>query len=212
MTTQLSLYNEALRLCGERKLASLTEDREPRRLLDQVWDDNAINYVLEQGQWNHALRATMLEYNPSMEQAFGYQYAFEKPTDYIRLVGLCSDERYNVPLTQYTEEAGFWFADLDVIYIQYISNDASYGADMSLWPETFTRYVASYLASEIVDRLTQNSSLWDKVYGIMNRRLTDARSKDALNQPTQFPPTGRWVSARLGGVRKDRGSRNNLVG
>ena len=212
MATQLSLYNEALRIIGERKLASLTENREPRRILDAVWDNGAINYCLEQGQWNFAIRSAKLEYNPSMEQPYGYQYAFERPSDLIRLTSLCSDEYFNVPLTQYTEEGGFWFSDLDEIYIKYVSNDTSYGKDYSLYPETFMRYVASYLASEIVDRLTQNNALWDKIYGVMRRRLTDARSKDAMSDPTAFPPTGAWVGSRRGGARSDRGNRNRLIG
>ena len=33
---QLSLYNNALTVLGERKIASLTENREPRRVLDDV--------------------------------------------------------------------------------------------------------------------------------------------------------------------------------
>ena len=212
MATQLSLYNEALRLCGERKLASLTENREPRRVLDSVWDENAINYCLEQGQWKFAIRTAKLEYNPSMEQAYGYQYAFEKPSDFIRITAFCSDEYFNVPLTQFAEEGGFWFSDLDEVYIQYVSNDPSYGADYSLYPETYMRYVASYLASEVVDRLTQNNSLWEKLDKVMRKRLTDARSKDAMNGPTKFLPTGQWLSSRRGSSRSDRGHRNNLIG
>ena len=212
MATQLSLYNEALRLCGERKLASLTENREPRRLLDSVWDANAVNYCLEQGQWKFAIRTAKLEYNPSMEPSFGYQYGFDKPTDLVRLTALCSDEYFNVPLTQYSEEAGYWFSDLDEIYIQYVSNDASYGSDYSLYPETYMRYVASYLAAEIIDRLTQNNALWDKVYGLMKKRLSDARSKDALAGPTKFLPAGSWINSRRGNARTDRGNRNNLIG
>lgn len=212
MATKLSLYNEALRICGERKLASLTEDREPRRLLDDVWDEGAIDYCLEQGQWNFAIRSAKLEYAPSIDPAFGYQYAFERPIDFVRLAAFCSDEYYNVPLTQFSEEGGFWFSDLDEIYIKYVSNDASYGTDYSLYPQTFVRYVAAYLASEIIDRLTQNNSLWDKTYRLMQKRLIDARSKDAMNEPTQFPPTGRWVSSRRGGARSDRGNRNSLTG
>lgn len=212
MATQLSLYNEALRICGERKLASITEDREPRRLLDGVWDGGAIDYCLEQGQWNFAMRSAKLEYAPSIDPAFGYKYAFEKPSDYIRITALCTDEYFNVPLTQYTEEGGFWFSDLDEIYIKYVSNDSSYGSDYSLYPQTFMRYVATYLASEIIDRLTQNASLWDKTYRLMQKRLTDARSKDAMAEPTQFLPTGRWISARRGGGNSDRGNRNSLTG
>ncbi len=38
---QLSLYNRALLIMGQRFLSDLSEEREPRRLLDQVWNDGA---------------------------------------------------------------------------------------------------------------------------------------------------------------------------
>ena len=45
MTTQLFIYNEALGHLGERVLASLTEGREPRRVLDSYWSD-VVAYAL----------------------------------------------------------------------------------------------------------------------------------------------------------------------
>lgn len=215
MATQLSLYNEALLILGERKLASLTEDREPRRVMDTVWDYNTINHVLEQGQWNFATRSAKLEPNPSMEQAFGLAYAYEKPTDFVRLTAMCTDEYYSTPLLGYTEEGGFWFADIDEIYIKYVSNDASYGSDLSLWPETFVRYVAHYLAFRSVKRISQNQTDKDDLEKDMKKALSEARSKDALAQPTEFLPEGQWVKARRGrraGRSNDRGSRSRLTG
>jgi len=215
MATQLSLYNEALLILGERKLASLSEDREPRRVLDTIWDYNTINYVLEKGQWTFATRSAKLEPNPSMEQAYGYAYAYEKPTDYIRLTAMCTDEYYSTPLLGYTEEGGFWFADLDEIYIKYVSNDASFGSDYSIWPETFTRYVAHYLAFRGIKRLSQNQSDKDDIEKDMKNALADAQSKDALAQPTEFPPPGLWTRSRRGrraGRSNDRGNRNRLIG
>ncbi len=46
VTTKLQIFNGALRMCGERKLASLSEDRQPRRLLDDEWADGAVDYCL----------------------------------------------------------------------------------------------------------------------------------------------------------------------
>lgn len=214
MATQLKLYNEALRLCGERKLASLTEDREPRRLLDGVWDAGAIKYCLEEGQWNFALRTAKLEYSPSIEPSFGLRYAFEKPSDFVHLSSFCYDEYFNSPITQFAEEGGFWFAEVDEVYVKYVSEDAAYGTDLSLWPENFTRYVAAYMASEIVDRLTQSDSQYEKVMKAYEKRLVKARSRDAMQGPTQFLPTGSWVRARGHGSyrTRDRGHRGALIG
>lgn len=81
MTTQLDIYNGALLHCGERFLASLTEQREPRRLLDRVWSSNGVKTCLEQGQWNFAMRTIQIDYDPSIAPSFGYARAFQKPND-----------------------------------------------------------------------------------------------------------------------------------
>ena len=54
--TRLQLYNKALLLCGERFLSALTDSNEPRRLLDHVYETDGIDYALEQGAWQFAMR------------------------------------------------------------------------------------------------------------------------------------------------------------
>lgn len=209
--TQLGLYNEALRLVGERRLASLTENREPRRVLDDIWNDDAINFCLEQGYWNFAMRAVQIDASAT-DPAFGYAFAFDKPNDLIRTAGVCEDEYLNVPLTNMLEETGFWFANIDPIYVRYISNADTYGNDFTRWPTTFAKFVAAYLASEAVLTLTQSADKQKTIFALMNQRLKDARSKDAMNDPTAFMPQGSWSASRRGGSRRDRGNRNQLIG
>ena len=56
---KLRAYNGALvEVLGTRPLSSLAEDREPRRVLDQIWAGGAlVRYALERGDWNFATRA-----------------------------------------------------------------------------------------------------------------------------------------------------------
>lgn len=210
-TTQLALYNEALRLIGERRIASLSENREPRRVLDDVWNDGAREYCLEQGQWNFAMRAVEITKSDTVP-AFGYINAFDKPNDFIRTCGVAEDEYFNVPLTRMVEEVGFWFADIDPIYVRYISSSANYGLDLTRWPKTFAKYVAAFLASEVVFTLTQSTEKQSYILQLMQRRLIDARSKDAMGDPTAFAPQGNWTVSRKAGNRRDRGNRNALIG
>ena len=72
MTDRLSIYNDALLLCGERGLASLTENTEPRRLLDQVWNNEGVIKCLELGQWHFAMRGVQVDYDPDLEPSYGY--------------------------------------------------------------------------------------------------------------------------------------------
>lgn len=212
--TKLGLYNGALRLCRERKLLSLTENREPRRLLDDAYGDGstdgAVKACLQMGQWTFAMRSIMLDYSPSVEPDFGYRRAFDQPVDMIRVSAVCSDEYFNCPLTRYADERQFWYADLDTIYVRYVSNHADYGADLSLWPESFVKLVEAYLAKEIVGNLTgDESKAVEKAYKDSRK---EALSLDAQNKPTAFMPRGSWVSARQFDFRRDRGNRGSLIG
>ena len=211
--TQLGLFNEALRILGERQLLSLTENREPLRVLNNIWNDGAVDYCLEQGLWNFATRAVEIDASTTVTQ-FGYVNAFDKPSDHIRTVGVAEDEYFNVPLLRMIEETGFWFADIDPIYVRYISNSDSYGNDMTRWPKTFAKYVASYLASEAAFTITQSPDKKQLAMSEMALRLRDARSKDAMADPTGFAPQGNWSRARQGyrNSTRDRGKRNNLIG
>ncbi len=212
--TKLLLYNAALRLCGEGKLASVSENREPRRLLDDVFNNGGIDYCLEQGMWNFAVRTQQLSSDPAIAPAFGYSQAFALPDDYIRMAQLSTDPYFAQPLIQYSEEGGYIFCEWDTIYLSYISNSTSYGADASLWPQTFKRYVESHFAAEICERLLQNDTKLANIMKIRKTRLTDARSKDAMESPIKFPPVGSWVMARRRGRvnQGDGGNRNSLYG
>lgn len=211
-TTRLLIYNNALRICGERKLASLTENREPRRLLDDVWTSPGVDFCLEQGQWNFAMRTIRIDYDPGVEPDYGYQRAFLKPDDWIRTAGVCTDEFFTNPLLQYFDEANYWYASLDTLYVRYVSNDVAYGGDLGRWPGTFISFVDTYFASQIITKLTQDKERRDAVMKELKRAKRDALNKDAMNDATRMPAPGSWVRARSGGGGRDGGNRGSLIG
>jgi hypothetical protein len=215
MATRLSLYNGALLECGERDLASLSENREPRRLLDRVWDNGLVDYVLGKGQWKFGLRAVQLAPETSIEPDFGYQLAYAKPTDHIRTTGLYSDEYANSPLLRYTFEQGYVFTDTEPLFWHYVSNDDAYGGNLAEWPVDFSRAVEVYMASRIVKKLTQSDEKEANLIKLSSTLFRDAASSDAMEGPTKFLPPGTWVSARVQGsrgTRGDRGLRGRLIG
>ena len=212
----MTLYNNALILLGQPTLSALTDSVENRRILDKIWDENARDHCLEQGLWNFAMRATESGYDSTVSTPdFGFQYAHNKPTDWIRTYQIAADEYFNSPLTHrhYNDEQSYVWTDYQTIYWKYISNDTAYGYDLSLWPQTFIRYVEAYLAEMIAPRLSVSMENLEKLMKLTQKRLVDARSKDALNEGAKFFPDGNWVRARRGGGRRgDGGSRNSLTG
>lgn len=214
MTTQLDIYNGALLLCGERFLSSLTENREPRRLLDRVWSSNGVKTCLEMGQWNFAMRTVQIDYDSGIEPSFGYTRAFTKPSDWVLTAGLCSDEFFRSPLLRYWDEAGYWYADLDTLYVRFVSDNSAYGTDYNKWPDSFREYVEAFFASKIILKLSNSVDMLKKIEDLMKARLKTAKSRAAMAEPTSFPARGAWGLARnrFPNRRDGGGSSGNLTG
>ena len=111
MPDQLSIYQAALRNLGETRLSSsgLTDERPSRYEMDNVWDDDFRDEVLEMGQWKFAMRTTAITYDSALSTPdFGYKYGFQIPSDYIRLCGISADEYFRNPLEDYSTENDYW--------------------------------------------------------------------------------------------------------
>lgn len=210
MTSKLDLYNAALVEIGEREIASLAENREPRRVLDSVYDA-VLAQCLEEGQWNHALRTVSLTADAALTTGFGYQNVFEKPTDWLRTVGISADEFFNQPLLTYSDETAYWLSDASPIYVRYVSNDTSFGLDLTRWSSLYTNFVYLSLAQAAIRRITSNKSDKEQLTKDVKAAKRDALAKDAMNEPPKFMPTGSWVTSR-GGRNRERGSLTRLIG
>jgi hypothetical protein len=206
MPTKLGVYNSSLLWLEERALTALTESVESRRVLDSIWTETT-NYCLARGQWKFAKRSVELEESASINPTFGYAYAFEKPTDYLRLTAFSSSDRLLPPLLDYSEEGDYWYADITPIYAAYISNDTSWGMDLGKWFPAFAEYVSVRLARKACGRLSSKSNLREELRKEERKALLEAMSHDAMAGPPQFRNMGSWSGARLVGDSIARGRR-----
>lgn len=210
MATKLGLYQAALVEIGEALLGSsgLTEERESRRLLDQVYD-SVLAEALENGQWNFAERTVQVDYDTGVSVVFGYAYAFSKPTDWVRTTGLASSEFIDdAPLQRYVDDQTGWYADITPIFVRYVSNDTLYGLNLGAWPQSFTRYVELALADRICERVTQNASKKQYLEKAVKIAKRNALNKDAMRDASRMQRPGSWVQSRVRGFanrRYDRG-------
>lgn len=215
MTSKLTLYNGALiRHLGENKLAAVTDTVPARYALDDVWDNGAVDTCLQAGQWNFAMRSVKIEYDPAITPAAdGYTYALDRPSDLIRVAAVCQDGFFNIPLTDYQYDNVYWWANLDAIYVRYVSNDASYGGDYSLWPANFTRYVEAYLAQQSAMRIIgSDERKLARIDTKVKLLLREAKVTDAMENPSMPVPPGSWSSSRRGRSDSERGRKDQLIG
>ena len=210
---QLQLTNDALGILGERSLVTTTDATEAARTMLALWD-HAMRYCLSQGHWTFAEREAVL--NPSVTEVptYGLANAFAYPTDYVRVNELASDEYFQSPIVQIHERKSHWYCDLSTLYLRYVSNDAVYGYDVTLWPAAYELYFTLYLATRASPRISPGSKveLLRSGEGVsLKDAKLDALSKDAVNGPTQFLPQGSWANSR-GSRSGGRNSRSSLYG
>lgn len=199
MATKLGIYNDALRHCKSRPLASLLEDRKPRHILDSIWNEDFIKGCLEDGYWNFSLRTVAIQAEPAMDPTFGYKFAVLKPDDWIRTQAISADDSFFDPLTNYSDEGNYIFTNFEVFYLRFASLLPEYGMNMGIWPESFTDYCGAKLGLKACKSLTGSMALKDDIDKDMRKALLSAKSIDAMNEPPRFNPINSWNRARMRG-------------
>lgn len=204
MTSKLLLYNAALTHLGARKIKTLSENRKSRRVLDSIWDNNFVNRILEKGQWTIGIRTIESTYDPDIDPSFGYQYGHEKPDDWVRTVGVSADGNFSVPFNDYEDEGGYIFCNFDLLYLRFVSSETLYGGDLSQWPESLVEYAELELAQLACRAITDSDAMVADLRARAEKIGREAKSVNAMNNPTRFPPMGSWVSSRHGGRGSNR--------
>lgn len=196
-TTKLLVYNRALTALVVKALPNLTMVSPERRVLDENWD-SVTGYCLAQGAWNFAMRTIQIDATPSVEPSFGYANAFTKPSDWVSTFLISVNERLDPPLMLYSDEAGYWYADDQPLYVKYVSSDPAYGGDLSLWPALYAEYVAIRLAVTCCARIKGAADLIPSLMAMEAKARKAAAARDAMDEPPISPPRGTWVKSRVG--------------
>lgn len=197
MADRLTIYRSACRLLGEQRVASLSETSPTRQALDDAWRETG-DWLLARGLWNFALRTVELTQDDDIEPLFGYQYAFSKPDDWVRTASISDEGTFREGLLNYSDEADYWYADCDPLYVRYVSDDDEYGWNVGAWRQPFAKAFATRLAFECGLPITGDKSNRNDMEALAERRLKEAKTLDAVDERVQLSPAGRLVRSRYG--------------
>lgn len=204
MATQLGIYKGAALILREGATTLTVSDTSVLVNTFNVEWTKARNTVLENGKWNFAARSLSIEADTDNEPEFGYSYAFAKPSDYRNLIALAASATFYPPFgpNQYRDEGAFWFANCDPLYASVVSDGASYGGDLSKWPEVVARAAEYELAFRAGPHVTSmNEQALEQLERRKLRALQRAKSWDAGKQPPDPLPPSRLSTARGSGRR-----------
>lgn len=178
--SKVQLYDNALLLLGQRKLTGLTEDREPRYLLDDAYDLDATAYCLEVTRPSFASKTAKLD-SPTTSAIHDLDSVHTLPDDFITIVGVYSDAKLDQPISRYLIEANTLVCEYDTVYLRYTSDD--HVDAFTDWSPSFTRVVSAYLAREICIKV--NPKEYDTISNLFLDRVEVVKGLEAEKEPAK---------------------------
>lgn len=144
---QLSLYNNALMLVGERPLATLTDAIETRYRLDVAYNQDAVDSCLSVVKPNFASARSKLTASSTLT-GFNLAEVCTLPSDYVDIVVAYSDVDFDTPIKRHFINDLTIESDFATVYLWYITNSIS----IADWSSPFADVVTAYLAIQIAPR------------------------------------------------------------
>ena len=201
-TTKLQLYKRACVHMEQSPISALTDNVEVRRRLDDHYDD-ALLWLMEQGFWRTGMRTVEITVNEAVSPAFSFEYAHDMPIDFVKRLIVSSSEFLDPPLDEqsagnaYLMEGGYLWANVTPIYMRYLSNDSSYGLDLTLWTEGMANACSCELAARAAPVVTGSKETGKELHEEATMLASRAATFDAMQQPSQRHREGRWTSDRF---------------
>lgn len=179
MATVLGIYQEALRILADVRLATVSDVAESRLLLDDSYAD-ARDYVQTQAWWQFAMTTTSV--TTTTTPAAGYAYAATVPSTWLAVhsAGTVLNGTF-IPLDYRIDGTVLSFntTPLSVRAVARHSTEAG-------WPPLFAMTLAAFLAFQVGKRITGDGNALGQIWQVYQGRLNEARSQICAEDPLRY--------------------------
>lgn len=184
--TQLSLYNDAAILLGERRLSAVTEDIELRHNLDALYDNGAVDYCLEMVKPRYStLVATIAGITPTATTAYTYQVPLPAAgfltlaTDAQGRPAVYGEGRLEQPVERFIYEDDYLLTDFATVFVRYVQDHSTLG--FGAMPHSFGRVVSAYMARELAWKFDPDSE--EQIQTKLEQRIEVSMGLDKSIEP-----------------------------
>lgn len=199
MASVIQVANRALTKLGAARIISLSDDNKQARAVASCFDDLRDD-ELRAHRWQFAMKRTELA-ALSEAPAYGYQYQYAVPADFLRIDMV--DDRYpsaimdnyiDAEYLEWTLEGNVILTDIgSPLKLRYIAQVT----DPNSWDSNFREALASRIAMEICEDLTQSDTKKTAASRDYQRAITQAVRIGAIEKPPIMPPDNSWVISRI---------------
>lgn len=185
MPSIVDVCNKALDKVGQGAITSLGDGTKAANLCTRQWP-LVRDQLLRDHPWNFAVTRTTLA-SDEIAPVWGFTARFPLPSDCLRLL-----EVRDLSTGEYQVEGRFIHADATVLYIRYISRIE----DPNVYDTAFVDAVASRLAIELCEPLTQSTTKKKMLADEYDDSLTRAKRADGQENPPAEYEEDSWIEAR----------------
>lgn len=199
MASVIQIANRALTKLGSNRITSLSDDVKAARSISSCFEDLRDD-EMRMSRWQFAMKRVTLA---ALADAptFGYQYQYALPADFLRLdmindqyPSAVMDNYINTEVLDYTIEGNNILTDIDApLKLRYIARIE----DPNEWDVNFREMLASRIAAEICEDLTQSDTKKQAAWNDYKRAKTNAIRIGAIEKPPSVPPDNSWVISRI---------------
>ena len=195
----IQVANRALTKLGAARITSLSDDNKQARAINSCFEDLRDD-ELRAHRWSFAIKRTSLA-ALTTAPAFGYTYQYALPSDFLRL-DMVNDEYPAAIMDNYIgSEYTDWVLEGDVLLtdlgaplpIRYVAQVT----DPTVWDINFREALASRIAYEICEDLTQSDTKKQFAMQDYKRAITQAIRSNSIERAPVMPPDDQWVISRI---------------
>lgn len=195
MADKTYIVNLAAIRLGCLPLLDLDSDTSKKGLVFRTVYDEALKLALVDHPWGFATKRAILA-QENITPAFGYAYSYAKPSDCLRILGLCDTHHHRSdvnPELIFRMEGGHLLTNQSTVWVKYIALITNEG----MFSPGFVSAFAYHLAAEAAYGITGNGSLKTE---IMNEYVTvglpKAKALDSQEGVPELFETNPWIAAR----------------
>lgn len=185
MPSVVEISNKALNKLGHGPITSLADGTKAANLCSRNWEQIR-DQVLRDHPWNFAVKRAALAAD-STPPAWGFGQQFPLPADCLRLLEIDGYEK-----TEWQLEGRSILANDTVLRIRYVARIT----DPNVYDVMFVDAVATRLAMELCEPLTQSNQKIQALAELYDDSLTRAKRVDAQENPPARFEEDDWVLVR----------------
>lgn len=190
MTSEVAICNAALAKVSNNRVTSLTEGSTAGDLCNEMYE-RVRDRLLRRHIWNFNKKRVKLA-RLSEAPGFGWSYAYQLPSDWVRNIALYADAGAQSPTHGYETEGRRILSDHADLWLIYGARIT----DPNEFDDMFREALAYALAVELAVPLAKSATLRDRMAEAFERHVLEAQTIDGQDDPPQFPPEPGWSDVR----------------